>query len=270
MPTRYLASVPFSLLLATGAMQAQGSGQTPMPRDYRGVQTHIDGLFVTPVPNAPFTADVQIVSHKKLPDGTEQVVTTINHVARSASGRIYNERRRLVPASYKGEPRLLSAHVYDPNSRTNVYLEPQTHLARQIIARAPAVTPPMAQPPAKQPTRPDVTETDLGMQRLDGVELHGTRKSRVVAAEVSGTGAAVTVVDDYWYSAELSIYMIIRHDDPRTGEQLVAVTKVERAEPPAERFAVPADYKVVDETPPPRTARILVQSPVEKDNPFPQ
>ena len=69
------------------------------------------------------------------------------------------------------------------------------------------------------------------------------------------TGKAIEVVDEYWYSPELSIYMIIRHSDPRTGEQLVAVQKVERAEPPAEVFAVPASYKVVDETPPEPTAR---------------
>ena len=44
--------------------------------------------------------------------------------------------------------------------------------------------------------------------------------------------------------------MIIRHNDPRTGEQMVAVSKVERAEPAVEIFAVPPSYKVVDETPP--------------------
>ena len=44
--------------------------------------------------------------------------------------------------------------------------------------------------------------------------------------------------------------MMIRHNDPRTGEQMVAVSKVERTEPAAEMFAVPAEYKVVDETTP--------------------
>jgi hypothetical protein len=59
-----------------------------------------------------------------------------------------------------------------------------------------------------------------------------------------------TIVDEYWYSPELSIYMIIKHNDPRTGEQLVAVSNVERHEPVASVFAIPANYKIVDENPP--------------------
>src|SRR5271168_3492255 len=91
-----------------------------MPPDYAGPQTHIPGVFVTPVPNAPFTADVDIISHQKLPDGTENVRTTTNHIARDSSGRIYNERRALVPTSFKGEPRLLSAHIFNPADRLNI------------------------------------------------------------------------------------------------------------------------------------------------------
>jgi hypothetical protein len=65
---------------------------------------------------------------------------------------------------------------------------------------------------------------------------------------MSGTGKPVVITDDYWYSPDLAIYMTIRHDDPRTGEQLVAVTHVERHEPSVETFVVPAEYKIVDET----------------------
>ncbi len=67
---------------------------------------------------------------------------------------------------------------------------------------------------------------------------------------MSGTGQAVEIIDEYWYSPALSIYMTIRHNDPRTGEQLVVVTHIERAEPPAAELLVPPGFKVVDETPP--------------------
>ena len=244
-------------LLSCGLVQlgAQVTGRSAtMPRDYAGVAVRIPGIFVTPVPNAPFSAAVQIVSHDRMPDGSEHVVTTAVHVARSSSGRIYNERRRLVSTSFQGEPALLSAHIYDPSSRLNIFLDPQTRLARESILGAPEPVPPTARPPAQRPVDAGVVETGLGKQRLDGVELAGYRKVRTVPAAMSGTGKDVEVVDEYWYSQELSIYMIIRHNDPRTGEQLVAVTSVERAEPAAEVFAVPAAYKVVDETPPPLPA----------------
>ena len=85
-----------------------------MPPNYAGVPIHIPGVSITPVPNAPFSADVTILSHQKLPDGTEVITTTVNHIARDAQGRIYNERRRLVPTTFRGEPLLLEAHIFDP------------------------------------------------------------------------------------------------------------------------------------------------------------
>jgi hypothetical protein len=224
--------------------------RAPMPRDYRGVQIHIDGIWVTPVPNAPFTATVEIVSHQVMPDGTERVVKTENHIARSSSGRIRNERRVLVPATFNGKPRLISAHLYDPNTRINIYTEPLTHIARQSVLPNAPLIPAAQRPPAQQRTPPGIAVTQLGEQTLGGVTLSGTRKTRIVPAEMSGTGKPVTIADEYWYSPELSIYLIIRHNDPRTGEQLVAVTQIERGEPAADLMQVPTDYKLVDETPP--------------------
>ncbi len=220
-----------------------------MPRDYAGVQTHVPGIFITPVSNAPFTAVVDIVSHQKLPDGTVHIRTTMNHIARQASGRIYNERRRMVPTGFQGDPALLSAHTYDPETRLSVFLDPYTHLAREtVLKRAPQPTPNTVPGPSPV-ANPFYKEEDLGTQPLAGLTLHGVRKSRTIPAQASDTGAAVVIVDEYWYSSELSIYMIIKHNDPRTGEQIVAVSSVQRGEPDPAQFAIPAKYKIVDETP---------------------
>ena len=234
-----------SLFMVSGVI-AQSAPQYPRP--YRGAEIVVGGIFVTPVPNAPFSATVQIVLHQVLADGTQHVMTMSNQIARTSSGRIYNERRQMVSADHKGEPLLLSAHTYDPTNRQSVFLFPMTHLAREMTLRAPQSTPARALPPEQQRAVQGSVETQLGTKQLDGVELTGTRHQYTVPASASGTEKPVVVTDDYWYSPELSIYLIIRHDDPRTGEQLVAVTKVERAEPAAEIFAVPANYKVVDET----------------------
>jgi hypothetical protein len=183
-----------------------------------------------------------------MPDGSEHVVTTTNHIARASSGRIYNERRALRPAGLQGTPRLLSAHIYDPSSRQSIMINPDLHLAREVTLRAPEPTPTASLPPQQQPKMLGITETDLGLQQMNGLELHGIRKQHSIPAELSGTGKPIVITDDYWYSPELAIYMTIRHDDPRTGEQLVAVTNVERHEPSAETFIVSPEYKVVDET----------------------
>ena len=246
---RVLAKATIAVtLLCCASLHAQT--EHPMPPDYRGVSTHVSGIFVTPVANAPFSAEVQIVSHQNLVGGGERVLTTKDHIARASSGRIRNEAHHLVSPDFRGEPVLRSVHIYDPGTRQNIFLDPATHLARESTLRQALQTPARAMPPAQMPREPGTTITELGGQDFAGLQLQGTRKTRTIPAEMSGTGKPVVVTDEYWYSPDLSIYMIIKHDDPRTGEQLVAVTKVERTEPPAEMLAVPSDYKVVDENPP--------------------
>jgi hypothetical protein len=100
------------------------------------------------------------------------------------------------------------------------------------------------------PRGPQVTETSLGQQTIDNTILVGTLKQRTVPAPASSTGEPVTITDEYWYSPDLFVYLIVKHNDPRTGEQIVVVTHIDRTEPPAARFVVPEGYKVVDETPP--------------------
>jgi len=224
-----------------------------MPPDYAGVQTHVPGIFVTPVPNSPFSADVTILSHQKLPDGSEVIRTTTNHIARDSQGRIYNESRALMPTSFKGEPRLTSAHIYDPTTLHNIFYNPQLRLARDSILpanRAVPRTPPVPGPRAV-PGGPQITQTSLGQQTIDTTILTGTLKQRTIPAPASTTGQPVTITDEYWYSPDLFVYLIIKHNDPRTGEQIVAVTHIDRTEPAAARFQVPEGYKIVDETPPP-------------------
>jgi hypothetical protein len=265
-----LAALPLVLVLSSAAQTP------PMPPDYAGVQVHIPGVYVTPVPNAPFSADVTILSHQKLPDGTEHIQTTINHIARDSQGRIYNERRRLVPTSFRGEPLLLEAHVFDPQSRVNIFYEPAARLAREITLPLPVAArqmPTQAPLPNFGATGPGVntlpnmgaprpgvagpsriTQTDLGEQLVDNTILSGTQKQRTIDASASGTGQPVTITDQYWYAPDLSVYLIVKHDDPRTGEQIVAVTHIDRHEPSMQRFQVPEGFKIVDETPPPRQA----------------
>ena len=147
-----LAKVEFLFAIALSLATLAGAQATKqlMPRDYPGVQTNIGGIFVTPVPNSPFTAEVEIVSHIKTSDGSEHVVTTTERIARTSSGRIYNERRMFVPADFKGMPRLLGFLIYDPSSRLSIRVDPMQHLAREVTLRAPEQTPTASLPPDRK------------------------------------------------------------------------------------------------------------------------
>ena len=236
-----------SLLLAS-PLFAQNQ---QMPRDYRGVETLVPGIFVTPIPNAPFSATVEILSHESLPDGSVNTRTTTALIARASSGRIYNERRQLVPATFKGQPALLSSHIYDPSSHLNIFCNPFQRIARETIFTEAPSAPPNTVPTRTPANNPYFKQEDIGTQPLDGLTLTGIRKTHTIPSAMSTAGKDVVIVDEYWYSPDLSIYMIIKHNDPRTGEQIVAVSNVERHEPAASVFAVPANYKIIDENPPP-------------------
>jgi len=240
--TLLLCSLQFTVLRAQEA---------PHPPDYPGVGVHIPGVFVTPVAGTPFSGTVEIVSKEVLPDGSTRTQQTLNHIARNSAGVIYNERRQLMPPAVRGEPLLLSAHIYDPQTRLSTFLEPRTHLARQTLLRqAPKnVENNAPQTPAPVSRRPNETITDLGTQTVAGLQLHGTRKERVVPASLSGTGKMITITDEYWLSVELDVYLIVRHNDPRTGEQTIGIVDIRRSEPDPVTFQIPAQYKIVDETP---------------------
>lgn len=217
------------------------------PPPYRGVATRVDGVFVTPVPGAPFSAVVKLESTQLLPDGTSVTRKTVNAIARDSQGRIYNERRPLLPATFNGTPPVTGGHIFDPQTRISTFLDPRTHLARQrVIVERPRT----AVPPAALLNTPNFKQEDLGVETLENVAVHGMRQTRTIPAAVTGAGKDIAIVDEYWYSDELHMNMLTKHSDPRTGVQIVTITQVNRNEPDAAEFQVPAGYKVVDENPP--------------------
>ena len=122
-------------------------------------------------------------------------------------------------------------------------MDPFTHIARETVLPMPEVD------PSRQVTSSSAQGEDLGSDTMENVEVHGTRKSKTIPAQFSGTGQAIIVTDEYWYSEDLHLNMLVKHNDPRTGEQTVTVTHVNRAEPDQTMFQVPSGYKIVDETP---------------------
>jgi hypothetical protein len=206
------------------------------------------GVFVTPIPNAPLMAVVNTQSSRILEDGTTLNQKTLSAIARDGHGRIFNERRPLVPASDTATPPILSILIYDPQTRTSTFIDPQHRTAWQNTLNRP----PSAEPPEvgsipltrNSPASPYVKEEDLGTRKMEGVDVHGIRDTQTVSAEKNG-GKEVAVVDEYWYSEDLRLNMLTIHRDPRTGEQTTTVTQVDRGEPDPSIFEIPADYKVI-------------------------
>ena len=206
------------------------------------------GVFVTPIPNAPFVAVVNTRSSQILKNGAALNQKTLSAIARDRQGRIFNERRPLIPVLDTATPPILSIHIYDPKTRMNTFINPQNRVALQnTLNRPPSSLPPeVGSIPLAGSSLPSpyIKEEDLGTRKMEGVDVHGIRDTQTIRAEANG-GKEVTVVDEYWYSEDLRLNMLAIHKDPRTGEQTTAVTQVDRNEPDPAIFEIPSGYKII-------------------------
>lgn len=229
--------LPIFFLAAAAIVPAQQIRETPPA--YAGSLTLVPGVFVTPIPGAPFSATVMIKSEQPVADGSVETQVSETLIARDSQGRIRNERHMLMPEGTTGMPPLISVHVFDPATRISYMYNPATMLARKQLV-----------PPPRPNGANAGTTQDLGYNTLNGMQAKGTRTTRVVPAQVSGTGKPVTVTDEVWYSEDLHMNLLEEHTDARGGKQSVAILSIQRDEPAPSLFEVPAGYKIVDMTPP--------------------
>jgi len=212
------------------------------------------GVFITPVPGVPFSAMAEQEMTQVLKDGTSFRRKTAAFIARDFQGRIHNESHEVLPISATRQPTLLSIHIYDPNTRLNTFLDTRTHIARQATLPSPPPTAPPSdwaqRESGENSSSPNAQFVDLGINALDGIEVHGYRRTMTLSTKASGTDQSVVITDEYWYSEELHLNMLASHSDPRTGRLTVSVTHLNRNEPAADLFEVPSGYKLVDTTPP--------------------
>jgi hypothetical protein len=116
-----------------------------------------------------------------------------------------------------------------PTSTTGAYLSPATIGSLNT--------------PSKTTSR---SETSLGDDTLLGVPATGSRTTLVFPVGSVGNDQPITVIREYWESKDLRIMLLTKVDDPRSGESTVRVTQLDRTEPDATLFQVPADFTIVE------------------------
>jgi hypothetical protein len=90
--------------------------------------------------------------------------------------------------------------------------------------------------------------TNLGMKDFEGVKAEGRSTVWTIPAGEIGNRAPIHVTSETWHSPELQVTVYSRHNDPRTGETVYRLAGIKRAEPAAELFKVPEEYKLRDKT----------------------
>jgi hypothetical protein len=230
MPKRSpLASFSLMFVLAVATCSPHASAQS---------------FFLTPVPNAPFSGVVNIERTEIRKDGLVIKYNSTREVARDSRGRIHNELRSFIPVSSTDTPKLLNIHLYDPQTRISTEIDV---LKRTFWTRAlnhpPATEPPsirFAAPDGDAPRSEFTKQEDLGIREIAGVPAHGMRQTQTLPDE---NGAKeVVVTDEYWYSQDLRVNVMIKHSDPRKEISTLTVDQVTRAEPDPAFFEIPEGY----------------------------
>ena len=230
MPTRLsLTSVSCTVLLAVAIASSCASAQ---------------GFFLTPVPGAPFSGVVNIERTVVRKDGSVMQLKSTREVARDTRGRIHNEARALVPVFSKDTPELLHTHLYDPQTRisTEIDVRRRTFWTR-TMDHPPSTEPPsirFAAPDGNAPPNEFTKQEDLGIREIEGVPAHGIRETQTVTDD--SDGKEVVIIDEYWYSQDLRINLMVKHSDPRKGTTTLTVAQVTRTEPDPAYFQVPEGY----------------------------
>ena len=92
-----------------------------------GLAQNTGGIFIPPVPGAPFTGVIKVDRTIVRPDGKVESLKTVRDTARDSRGRLYNVFRALVPADFAGAPPTIRVHFYDPQTRNYTYVYPNQH-----------------------------------------------------------------------------------------------------------------------------------------------
>jgi hypothetical protein len=213
-----------------------------------GWTQNTSGMFLTPVGNAPFTGVIVVERTIVRPKGGPVLnLKTTRDVARDSQGRVYNVLRGLVPASETSPPPVVRIHFYDLQTRSYTYLYPQRKIyTTGIVSHPPAAEPAdlLASPAGNSiPLNQFTKQEDLGTHSVDGVSAHGVRETQTIPAASGGPEQEIVLTDEYWYSEDLHMNVVVKHNDPRTGSVTMTLTQVTRTEPDPSLFQIPDGYK---------------------------
>jgi hypothetical protein len=247
-----------ALVLGAAIANAQGPGgghHGPFggPMELMGFEGMHGGKLVT---GAPFSATSTSTTKQTLQDGTSINRTVQGAIYRDGQGR---SRREVTftgvgPLEATGGSHKMVA-IFDPVAGVHYMLNPDKKVAYKMALAAnggPAGTADKAQLfQQKMQARQQQEEASgalkvesLGTQLVNGVNAEGTRTTHMIAAGAIGNDKPIQVVSERWYSPDLQTVVHSTRTDPRFGTTTLSLTNIQKAEPAATLFAVPADYTV--------------------------
>jgi hypothetical protein len=249
-----------AVLFVSGVALAQGDAGAPPPppgQGHRGPESRAfdafgfvefeAGIGGKTVTGAPFSATFSTQSTHTLADGNQIQRNTTGTFARDTQGR--TRREMTLPgigpmAASSGAPPH-AVFISDPVARVNYVLHADEKTVNELPMRGKRGAGQAADNRGfRNRFQNEETTADLGTQTINGVAAQGTRITRTIPAGEFGNVKPIVIVTERWYSSELQTYVMTKKTDPVMGDTVTQLTNIQRAEPDASLFKVPADYAV--------------------------
>ena len=237
---------PDAMMMEAGPDGNVAFGPAAMRVELLGFAGMHDGKVVT---GAPFSAVAVSETTQTLADGNHIARKTETNLFRDSQGRFRREATlpAIGPLATSGQSKSFIL-ISDPVAKQNFVLHPDTKIAETMgkpFGKMKALSKNMTGYWKEGSTEDAGLKTeDLGTQMVAGVNAQGTRHTRTIPAGQIGNDKPITIVSERWYSNDLQMVVMSKRSDPQFGDTTYTLTNIQRQEPAASLFTVPADYTV--------------------------
>ena len=215
---------------------------------------------------APYSAVGTTETVQTLADGNHIVHTNASHYFRDGSGRTRTELSLSAVGPFTLEESSTVVMITDPVAKQRFVLHPQQKRAEVLPlgplalaagtggakhgaeASGATVNTNMSARCMPGGAAAAATTVSLGQKTLAGLQTTGTKTEYTIPAGQIGNEQPITVTSEKWVSEELGVTVSSIMHDPMIGDTQFHLSQIERTEPDASLFAVPADYTLNDVT----------------------
>ena len=201
------------------------------------------------VTGAPFSAVAVSETTQTLADGNHLTQKSQSNLFRDSQGRFRREATlpAIGPLATSGQSKSFVL-ISDPVAGQNYVLHPDTKIAEKMGKPSGGMRGPSKNMKGYWKKRStddaDIKTEDLGTQVIAGVSAQGTRHAHTIPAGQIGNDKPITIVSERWYSNDLQMVVMSKRSDPRFGDTTYKLTNIQRQDPAASLFTVPADYTI--------------------------
>jgi hypothetical protein len=208
------------------------------------------------VTGEPYTAQAVTSTVNTLPNGTNISRQITAQIARDNQGRTMRSETFSGFGAAGSQNAANIVSIFDPVANQRIEYNTSTKIAHVFVL--PTKSNESEEGSSEEthanhnklnrPGQGNVQSESLGAQTISGLSAEGTRTTRTIPAGAIGNNKPIVSTDEKWYSSDLQIVLQSTRNDPRVGQVTYTVSNLQRAEPNASLFQVPAGYqtKTVD------------------------